>query len=299
MKRIIMLNTPELPVIGTLYFQASKFISSFSIHGYSQLEVNSLDDFIKMKPSKDDIVYISDHGISIDILKVKDSFLKFKDLDCVFILWFFHNYINTIPMPKRWILTGEHFRKTPQIDNHLKSWHIQNSISNYVPMTFATAILPVHIGQYKRNEVIKASFVGAPYQIEWCRKLVNEDNLVYVRYTPPFISEADRYGIYLSSVVSLGFHSHENSLNSVLVERVFEGLALGNVVISDNPVCEEFTDGNVKYVSSLELVKEEIDRMWIDKNEREKRQKKGMNWCKNNGTYVTVSKAFIEKALEV
>jgi hypothetical protein len=294
-----MLNTPELPVLGTLYFQASKFMSSFRVHDYSIFEATSIDQFIQMNPGKDDIVYVSDHGISIDFPKVYETFNRIRNLDCTFILWFYHCHINVLPMPKRWILTGEHFRKIPKVQEHIDRWNIQKNLTNYVPMTFATAILPEYIGAYHRNEALKASFVGAPYQVDWCKKLVQNDGFIIVRYTPPFISENDRYLIYLSSVVSLGFHSENNSLNSVLVERVFEGLALGNVVISDNPVCEEFTDGNVKYVSSFEDVNEEINRLWNDKVEREQRQKRGMEWCKQNGTYVTVSKSFIEKAKEV
>lgn len=296
LNRIIMLNTPELPVIGTLYFQVMKFMSAFRVHGYTLAEAKTLDELLMMSPKSGDFVYVSDHGLSRSDQEVTRAFEKIRDLDCTFILWFYHNHIHRLPMPKKWILTGEHFRNLPKSKEHAAIWNIQNGLENYVPMTFATAILPEDIGRYSRNEILRASFVGAPYQVEWCQNLVTQNNGVLVRYTPPFISEEDRLRIYLSSVVTLGFHSENNSLNSVLVERVFEGLALGNVVVSDNPACEDFTDGNVKYVSSLDEVKYQIDRVWNDPIERQERQKSGMEWCRKNGTYVNVSMAFIEKS---
>lgn len=299
MKRVIMLNTKELPVSGTLYFQACKFISSFSFHGYELLEVRTIEDFLNLNPTKFDIVYLSNHGPSTNILSAQKCFEKFKSLQCTFILWFYHDYIKNLQMPKKWILTGEHFRKEPKLEGHHNSWIFQKTLQNYVPMTFATSILPNDIGKFQRNEILKASFVGAPYQVSWCKSLVSLDNNILIKYTPPFISEEERYKIYLSSVVSLGFHSENNSKNSVLVERIFEGLALGNVVISENPACEEFTDGNVKFVSSFEEVKEEIEKAWNNPYERRLRQESGMKWCKEHGTYVNVSKSFIEKSNEL
>jgi hypothetical protein len=299
MKRIVMINTVELPVIGTLYFQAMKFMSSFKAHGYEMLEVNDMDSLLELNLSREDVVYVSDHGLSINFEKVYSSFEKFKNLECLFILWFYHSHIDKLPMPQKWILTGEHFRKKPKVKEHIDRWDIQNKLQNYVPMTFATAILPENIGKFQRNESLRASFVGAPYQIDWCRELVQTEPGVLVRYTPPFITEEQRIMIYLSSVVSLGFHSPNNASNSVIVERVFEGLALGNIVVSDNPVCEEFTDGNVKYVSTIQDVKEEIARACNNPEERASRQKSGMLWCKEKGTYVNVSKAFLEKSWEL
>jgi hypothetical protein len=296
LNRIIMLNTPELPVVGTLYFQVMKFMSAFQTHGFILEEARSIEQLAALSPGQRDIIYVSDHGLSINLGAVQSAFEKMHWIDSTFILWFYHTHIDKIRLPKRWILTGEHFRKKPAVAEHIERWNIQQKFENYVPMTFATAIRPENIGMYGRNEVLRASFVGAPYQIGWCQSLVNSDDKVLIRYTPPFISEEDRIKIYLASVVSLGFHSDNNAKNSVLVERVFEGLALGNVVISDNPICEEFTDGNVKYVSSLSEVQEQIERVWKNPDERKARQDLGMKWCRDNGTYVNVSKAFIEKA---
>lgn len=294
-----MLNTQELPVIGTLYFQVIKFMSAFQLQDYMLLEAKTIDDLLSMNPCEKDFVYISDHGLSRNLNDVISSFERLNCLNCTFILWFYHNHINVLPMPKKWILTGEHFRKKPKVIEHIQRWEIQSNLQNYVPMTFAAGIFPENIGKYKRNEFLHASFVGAPYQIDWCQKLTALNNNISIRYTPPFISEADRCMMYLSSVVSLGFHSENNSLNSVLVERVFDGLALGNIVISDNPVCEEFTDGIVKHVSSLEEVSYHVEFAWNNLEDRKARQKRGLLWSKENGTYLNVSKKFIEKSKEL
>lgn len=164
MKRMIMLNSPELPVSGTLYFQVMKFMSSFHVHGYNVLEINSIENLIELNPSRDDIVHVSDHGISISFENSQKAFEKLSKLQCVFILWFYHNMIDKLKMPEKWILTGEHFRRPPKVREHLACWEMQQMIPNYVPMTFATAILPENIGCYGRNEILRASFVGHPYQ---------------------------------------------------------------------------------------------------------------------------------------
>ena len=294
MKRAILLNTPELPCPGTHYFHTAKFLSSFSEHGFIPIEASTLEQFISMSPDSGDIVYISNHGNTSESgIRVLQAI---SHLDCVFVLWFFHDMLNSPDMPKfkRWILTGEHFRRKPQTEPHVRFWEMQKQISNYVPLTFATSMRPNDIGKLQRNEQFKASFVGAPYQIEWCKKLHEEVEGILIRYTPPFIDEKQRIAIYLSSVVSLGFHSSNNMANSVLVERVFEGLALGNVVVSDNPVCEEATDGIVKFITSYESLQNEIDKWWNDPVSRKSQQQLGMSWSKSHGTYTAVSKSFID-----
>lgn len=302
MNRVILLNTPELPCPGTHYFHTVKFLSSFTIHDYEALEVRSMQDFLALSPDSSDIVYISNHGFSNDStnLAAYQMMHLLKNLDCVFILWFFHDVLSSQEMPqlKRWILTGEHFRNEPITSPHKRFWEMQKSISNYVPLTFAAAFNPQEIGKFKRHEIIPASFVGHRYQTDWCVKL-QDDFGALIKYTPPFISEQERIQVYLSSVVSLGFHSENNAKNSVLVERVFEGLALGNVVVSDNPACEEATDGIVKFVNSYESVCEEVSKFWSDKSLRSSRQKAGMDWCKQHGTYAAISKSFIEKARSI
>ncbi len=294
MKRAILLNTPELPCPGTHYFHTVKFLSSFTEHGFTPIEASTLEQFVSISPDSGDIVYISNHGATSDSgLKVLQSI---SHLDCVFVLWFFHDVLEEPGMPKfkRWILTGEHFRQKPKTDPHVRFWEMQKGIPNYVPLTFATSIKPDEIGRFQRNEQFKASFVGAPYQIEWCKKLHTENEGILIRYTPPFIDEKQRVAMYLSSVVSLGFHSDNNAANSVLVERVFEGLALGNVVVSDNPVCEEATDGIVKLVTSYDSLHSEIEKWWSDPISRKLQQERGMSWCKSHGTYTSVSKSFID-----
>lgn len=302
MNRAILLNTPELPCPGTHYFHTVKFLSSFAMHGYTAIEARSMQDFVSLSPDAGDIVYISNHGFSTESSRIGafEAMHAISRLDCVFILWFFHDVISTREMPclKRWILTGEHFRREPVTSPHRKFWEIQKSLSNYVPLTFAASFEPQEVGRFERQENFSSSFVGHPYQVEWCSRLQIEHNAL-IKYTPPFISEQERLGVYLSSVVALGFHSENNAKNSVIVERVFEGLALGNVVVSDNPACEEATDGIVKFVNSYESLSEEISRFWLNKPFRALKQKAGVEWCKEHGTYASVSRSFIEKARSI
>ena len=300
MNRAILLNTPELPCPGTHYFHTSKFLSSFTMHGYSANEVRSLQDFYSMNPDAGDIVYISNHGFSQSSSTAFHAVQSLQKFDCVYILWFFHDVLHSEEMPKlkRWILTGEHFRNAPVTEPHKQFWEMQKGMDNYVPLTFAAACQPSDVGNFPRNEIFEASFVGHYYQTEWCSKLQSERN-VMIRYTPPFISEQERVSLYLSSVTSLGFHSENNAKNSVIVERVFEGLAFGNVVVSDNPACEEATDGIVKFIGDYETLSEEVSKYWRDDSLRKEKQKLGVQWCKDHGTYFSVSKSFIEKARSI
>lgn len=305
MKKAIMLNTPELPVVGTLYFQVSKFLSSFHQLGYEVLEISDIDSFLELSPGFDDIVYVSNHGISHSSPEAYrmacNSLQRISKFECTYLLWFFHDFLDTQDMPhmKRWILTGEHFRREPKTSPHLKFWNIQRSIPNYVPMTFASSIHTDHIGNIPRSESLLASFVGSPYKSEWCMQLSKEKNNVSIYHTPPFMDERTRISIFLSSVTSLGFHSDNNVLNSVLVERVFEGMSLGCIVVSDNSVCEDVTDGNVKYVASYEQLVDELDRYWANPTERRQRQIASMSWCKSYGTYKNVAENFIKMSRSI
>ena len=100
--------------------------------------------------------------------------------------------------------------------------------------------------------------------------------------------------IFCDSVTCLGFHNDFNIQNSVITERVFEGLSLGNVVVSDNPACVEATDGLVQFVSTFDELLFEVDHWWNDVEKRKERQQLGMKWASNHGTYKHVANRFIE-----
>ena len=114
-------------------------------------------------------------------------------------------------------------------------------------------------------------------------------------YTPPFISETNRLEIFSSSRVILGWHSDANIGNGVVVERVFEGLALGSVVVSDNPYAQQITGGVVEFADSLEGALAIIDRSRKDEGFFRTKQKEGLDFARAKGTYSSVAQTFIER----
>lgn len=311
MKRFIILNTPEFPVFGTHFFHAQKLGKGFEWNGLETLVVNSWHKLHEIGLCETDFIYLSSHllnGTDDPTYSrpnpVANLYLEYiGSTGAIPILWFWHSYINTQmlePLNNKFILTGEHFRRKPKTPSHATCWDIQTKVENYVPSTFAAAIHPDKIGTFERNEIKKASFVGRYYQPEWLNRLSNEKlGEVMITATPPFISEEDRISHFTNSVVCLGFHCPVIRDNFVLTERFFEGMAMGNVVISDAPYCEEVTEGAVNFVDSYDTMISLIDKAWNDVDYRKQKQKQCMNWCREHGTYLPVAKKFIEKASEL
>lgn len=311
MNRLVVLNTPEFPVFGTHLFHVQKLAKGFEWNGLETLVVESWQQLNEIGLCETDFIYLSNHLLNgtddpthSRPNPVVSVYLEYiGSTGAIPILWFWHSAIDTQilePLNGKFILTGEHFRRKPKTPSHATCWDIQTKIENYVPSTFAAAIHPDNIGTFKRNELKKASFVGKYYQSDWLNKLSNEKpNETMITATPPFISEEDRIGHFTNSVVCLGFHADTNIDNFLLTERVFEGMAMGNVVISDNPCCEEVTDGAVDFVDSYDTMVTLIDKAWNDIDYRKQKQEESMNWCRSHGTYFPVAKSFIEKVSEL
>jgi len=311
MNRIVILNTPEVPVFGTHLFHVKKLCEGFRWNGLDVVEVNALDELNQINLCENDFIYISNHIINgtDDPMFCRSSvlverllgFIAYKK--CIPILWFWHSFVDNPLMGvlrDRYILTGEHFRSKPKSAPHILAWDVQNRTNNYVPSTFSAAIHPDKIGSFSRSNTFMSNFVGCSYKAEWLDLLMKRPNEKHhVTITPPHISEEDRVSSFLNSVTSLGFHSQTNIDNSVVVERVFEGLAYGNVVVSDNPCCKEMTDGIIEFVDSYDSLVDLLHKSWYDRDYRTSKQVMGMEWCRQHGTYKPVASAFLEKAGEI
>lgn len=290
MKKFYLMNSPELPTPGTHYYTCSKFSKGFEKHGYSVIEANTLDII-----EDGAIVLLSDHGITPNRengLKIL-NYLAEKYPNTVFICWFYHKYYEEIPF-KKFIITGEHFHKRPVLDNHIFCWDLQNRINNYVPLTFSSSLYPEQVESLPRNETINGCFIGTAYKPEWVNDL---QNIVYISGNN--FPENERINVFLSSKIAFGFHADANVLNNVVVERVFEGMAFGCVVISDNPVAAEITDNIVQVCSSKEEFLIIYDRLLNNHEERIQLQQRGYEWIKEKGLYTHVAKNFLNKCDEL
>jgi hypothetical protein len=238
---------------------------------------------------------LSNHGFSRTVIPY-DLFSILSATGANFILWFWHEHLSTATeiFRQNFVLTGEHFYNKPSLHAHVKIWEIQNSTNSYVPLTFASNLLPADIGKLSRRDEYLAHFIGNGYKPTLNKKLSRRFRKIKIINTPPFIPEAERKRIFLSSKVALGWHSDDNIKNSVVVERVFEGLAFGNVVVSDTPVAKEITDGIVEFSDTYEETKEFLLRIKKDDAFRALKVEQGLSWAKAHGTYWHVAKRFID-----
>lgn len=290
MKNYYLMNSPELPTPGTHYYTTNKFSNGFKKHGYNVTEANTLDTV-----TDNSIVLLSDHGISNNNELAFQSleYLANKFPNTIFICWFYHKYYNKIPFSK-FIITGEHFHKRPVLEQHIFCWNLQNVIHNYVPLTFSSPLYPEDIGIIPRNETINGCFIGTPYKPFWVNEL---SNIVYI--TGNKLPEEERVNIFLSSKIAFGFHADANVLNNVVVERVFEGMAFGCVVISDSPVAAEITDNIVQVATTKEEFLKIYNDLLNDDKKRYELQQRGYEWIKRKGLYVHTAKNFLDKCLEL
>jgi hypothetical protein len=81
----------------------------------------------------------------------------------------------------------------------------------------------------------------------------------------------------------------------VVVERVFEGLAYGAVVITDNPYALEATDGNVIFSTDRTEILDLIERFNREPQIWQKLSLAGQSWASENGTYLNVTRKFLER----
>ena len=296
MNKFYIINTPSLPILGNFWHTVRKFTSGFSHLNFEIFVVNDDSAFESINDSSNNFFFIGNHGLSSN--QYPETIDKLKSFpNTIKIFWFFHDFfINNkdINLGKR-ILTGEHFLKEPSLPNHKKCYDFQKSIDYYHPLTFLSYISIEKISTLKRKEIWDAQFVGAYYKTEWTSQLKNS----FIRNTAPEISEQERIESFLSSYVSLGFSAIDNIKNNVVTERVAEGISFGNVVLCDNPVATEWTDGIVEYTSSFEDLKNKIDFYKNNKEAFSKKQKDGYNWSKEKGTYTHLAQQFISKSLKL
>jgi spore maturation protein CgeB len=123
------------------------------------------------------------------------------------------------------------------------------------------------------------------------------DNIVYISGNK--LPERERVQFFLSSKIAFGFHSDVNIQNNVVVERVFEGMAFGCVVISDNPVAAEITENIVQIANTKEEFLHIYERLLNDDKKRLELQQRGYEWIKQKGLYVHISKNFLDKCTEL
>lgn len=295
MKRIININTPEIPCPGSHHHTSTKLCKGFEQNGFEYIEINSISDIEKYN-GPGNFFLISNHFTTDgDKNAVYSIGSKLKDSN--FICWHFNaepDILTNMPFEK-YIVTGEYYRKEPTYSKgHMASYNRAMSLDEWVPFVFSSSLHPDDVGKLEKNIIYDSIFVGYPYKKDWVSSL-DRCFSYFSNAESNFISEEDRVNAYLSSRVCLGFHSEANIKNNCIVERVFEGMSYGCAVISDNESAEELTNGIVKKVSSLEETRYYVD-LYRENTELFKDvQEKGYEFIKREGTYYHLAQKMVSK----
>lgn len=281
--RAILLNTPESPCPGTHYAACTEFLEGFSDYGYIPGVATSIEDI-----SGAEYILLSSHKISIEYLER----LNIVSPNSIYLLWFYFDYISKIPF-KRYILTGEYWHHPPKSQNHFRWYTMIPTLPHYVPFLLRANESPDMIGTYPRNEIYNGCFMGTPYKPEWVSGL---SNVLYHNINQHgLLPYSRRRDIYLSSKIAFGFHSLDNILNSHVTQRIFEALCYGCIVLSDNPVAEELTNGIVVYVSNKEDLIDKYNYYLSHPDDCETKRMRGYIWAKQFGTNRYAVKLFLDR----
>jgi len=263
-----------------------EFLDGWRDFGYAVSEARSLDECVGKT-----VLLLSSHAIDWDYLR------RMNDVnpDAVYILWFYFDHIDKIPF-RKYILTGEHYIHPPTLTAHKHWYDIACSVKNYVPFMLRANDAPASIGYHEKQIVRDGCFMGSGYKRDWVYGL---PNVLYHDVCNGLLSYNERRAIHLTSKIALGFHSNENIANSHVTQRVFEGLAAGCVVISDNPAAADLTGGIVVYAKTKEAFLELYDFYLRNADARIQKIHDGYTWVRAYGTNRYAAQQFMDKIAEL
>jgi spore maturation protein CgeB len=289
MKTITVVNTPELTCVGTHNAACNEFLQGFVDYGFTVSEANTLDACVNKT-----ILLIS--GNPHESKPYLDTLNRLSP-DTIYILWYYHEVINTIPF-KKFIITGEHFLHPPRVPMHVNFNNIATHIENFVPLLLRANESPSNIGTHTPVErTINGIFMGWGYKPDWVSDL---PNVLYHNTTcNRLIPYAERRDYYLRSIIAFGFHHDANITNYHVTQRVFEGLAYGCVVISDNPAAAEMTGGIVEYAANKEEFRHKYNYFLHNPDACNKKRLEGYEWCRKYGTNRYSASLFLQKINDI
>lgn len=300
--RTILLSTPDFPALGTHELHARKFLGGFRERGYEFHWVESSAQFAELEVCADDLVYFGSHGLveGRPLTETQLNFLERVQKTGAFpIFWYWHDRVELLTQiyGSRWILTGELFRAQTVLPSHASAAAIFSEHPNALPVRFAASVVPGASRQLPHHDrVLLAAYIGARYHVMRNRFIKLRFSGVRVRYYPPFLSETDRINLFFRPTkVVLGWHNTANISNGTVSERVYEGLAHGALVVTDNPYAEAATDGNVIFVSESSDLVPILNRAKKDRAWWAQRSESGLKWVRDHGTYRGVADEFLEK----
>ena len=278
----------ELRNLDVMISVFTEFAGAFEDYGCEIKIVNNIDGL------KDGGIILLDDACG-EYINNKDIYYSIasKCPNSVFICWYWQKEPYFEPFNKV-IYTGEFWMKTDSIDVKRFKYF---DLHNYVPLRLRANDSPDMIGKYLRNDVMDYCYMGSRYKIDW---IPSEFNGLYYAVPPnKYLPYNERRKVYLSSTFALAFQSYENIRTGHLSQRIFEGLAYGCIVLCENKLASDITDGAVVYVSSKDDL---VKKMHFYKQNPELMKEKieqGYEWVKKFGTNRYSAKFFLEKIKEL
>ncbi len=287
MPTIALVNTPESPCPGTHGAACREFLEGWESFGFSVGEATTLQECQGYS-----WLLLSNHGMDWDFLHR----LAEQNPETIFICWCWHDFITRVPF-KRWILTGEQYVDPPTLAGHVAAHAKALAIPNYQPLLLRVPEDPTRIGTFPRSIQHKylAFFAGSGYRRDWVRDI--PDIVYHDVYASGLMSAEERRSYHLQSLFALGFHSPENVANHHVTQRVFEGMAYGCIVLSDNPAAAKLTDGIVEYVGSRRDMMERMAYFLWNHDLAEAKRKEGYKWVKKFGTNRYAAQCFLNHSV--
>jgi len=289
MKRLIQIaHFPEvlpLPVMKQVF---TEFAEAFTDYGCTVRLIESWQDL-----EDGGIILIDDAARNYEHNKEVMAWLAARCPTSIFICWYWKN--PSFRPFQRMIHTGEYHLHPERLTDALRDYM---SWPTFVPLKLRANDAPERIGTYPRHVVRDYCFMGGGYKKSWVPK--EEFNGIYhqVLHTN-YLSYAERKEKYLSSLFAFGFQSNENIRTGHLSQRIFEGLAYGCIVLCENQLAEEYTNGAVVYVSSKEDLMEKMRYYKAHPEVVEAKQKQGYEWVKQHGTNRVSVVPFLDKIKEL
>ena len=278
----------ELKNLDVMFCVFTEFAGAFQDYGCNIKIVKSIND-------------LEDGGI-IFLDNSAGRYIENKDIynnmankcpNSIFICWYWEKKPYFNPFNKT-IYTGEFNINNFYVDKERIEYF---NLNNFVPLKLRANESPEMIGKYKKNIVRDYCFMGSGYKKDWIPH--NLTGIYHEVYKNNYIPYDKRREIYLSSTFALAFQSNDNIKNGHLSQRIFEGLAYGCIVLCENKLASDFTDGIVVYIKSKEDLLEKI--LFYKNNPKliEKKIQKGYEWVKKFGTNRYSALFFLDKIKEL
>ena len=199
----------------------------------------------------------------------------------IYICWYWRDF--TFKPFNKMIRTGELYLHLYEKQNEISDYDYMTH-PDFVPLLLRASDSPDAIGNYPRVSLRDYCFMGGGYKMDWMIAVPQFTGFYHRVIWDNYLSYNERRAIYLSSMFAFGFQSDDNIRTGHLSQRIFEGLAYGCIVLCENKLAEDYTNGAVIYVESKEDLVSKMEYYKAHPDEVLKKQQQGYEWIKQFGT---------------